>query len=216
MNMKPIEVLMVEDVENDAQLLAAELRRGGFEVAFERVDTAAGLRTALDRKAWDVVLCDFTMPGFSGEAARKIAQTVDADRPFIYVSGTLGEDVAVEAVKSGANDYVLKNNLKRLVPVVERELREAKLRREHRLLEAERDQLVKSLSAALMDVKRLSGLLPICSLCKKIRNERKEWQLLEIFIRENSEAQFTHSLCPECLTRLHEVPGGTGKLKGGK
>ncbi len=207
MNTKPIQVLMVEDVESDAQLQVVELRRGGYDVTFERVDTSATMLTALHQKAWDIILCDFTMPGFSGETARQLAQTVDTDRPFIYVSGTLGEEVAVEALKSGAHDYVLKNNLKRLVPAVDRALREARLRREHRLLEAERDQLVKSLSAALMDVKRLSGLLPICSVCKKIRNDRKEWQLLEIFIRENSEAQFTHSLCPDCLTRLHDAGG---------
>jgi len=211
---KTIQVLMVEDVEDDARLLLAELGRGGYEVAYERVDSAIAMSAALQQKAWDVVLCDFKMPGFSGPEALELARTADPDRPFIYVSGTIGEDVAVEAMKSGAHDYVMKTNLKRLVPAVERELREARLRREHRVLQADRDRMIVELSAAMMDVKRLSGLLPICASCKKIRNDHNEWQRLEIFIREHSEAQFTHSLCPDCLARLYESQGGEGKTKG--
>ena len=158
-------------------------------------------------------MCDYTLPQFSGESALRIVRESDADLPFIYVSGTIGEDVAVEAMKSGAQDYVLKNNLKRLAPAVERELREAGVRREKRILEADRERLITELRAALMDVKRLSGLLPICAGCKKIRNDRNEWQRIEIFIRENSEAQFTHSLCPDCIKRLYEFPDDEEKSK---
>jgi DNA-binding response OmpR family regulator len=170
------------------------------------VETESAFRQALAQAAWTAILCDFTLPQFSGASALRIARETDADLPFIYVSGTIGEDVAVEAMKSGAQDYILKNNLKRLAPAVERELRESQVRREKRILEADRERLITELRAALMDVKRLSGLLPICSGCKKIRNDRNEWQRLEIFIRENSEAQFTHSLCPDCLKRLYEFP----------
>ena len=198
-----IRVLMVEDVEDDARLLAAELKRGGYDVTFERVDTAAALRAALQRQTWDVILCDFTMPYFSGEAALRLAQEAANDAPFIYVSGTIGEDVAVEAMKSGAQDYILKTSLQRLMPAVERELCEAQLRRDHKRLVAERERLVVELTAALADVKRLSGLLPICAGCKKIRADRNEWQPIEVYIRNHSEAQFSHGMCPECMTRLY-------------
>lgn len=132
---KPIHVLMVEDVEDDAQLLAAELRRGGYDVSFERVDTAAAMRAALQHKVWDVILCDFTMPYFSGAAALRVANEAGVEAPFIYVSGTIGEDTAVDAMKSGAQDYVMKSNLARLTPAVERELHETHIRRESRQAE---------------------------------------------------------------------------------
>ncbi len=129
---KNLSVLIVEDVENDARLLVAELEGGGYTVAFERVDTAAAMRSALQQKNWDLILCDFTMPYFSGAAALKLAREAGCDAPFIYVSGTIGEDVAIEAMKSGAQDYVMKTHLARLVPAVERELDEAQTRRESR------------------------------------------------------------------------------------
>ena len=126
---------MIEDVEDDARLLVAELQRGGYAVTFERVDTAAAMRAALQQKAWDVILCDFTMPYFSGDAALQLAKESSCDAPFIFVSGTIGEDVAVEAMKSGAQDYVMKTHLTRLIPAVERELRETQIRRESRQAE---------------------------------------------------------------------------------
>jgi len=135
MKTNPICVLMVEDVEDDALLMAMELRRGGYDVTFERVDTAEGLREALGRKAWDVILSDFTMPGFSGTAALELAKEQGSDAPFIYVSGTIGEEAAVQAMKAGAQDYVMKTNLARLSPAVGRELREAQTRRENRRAE---------------------------------------------------------------------------------
>jgi PAS domain S-box-containing protein len=132
---KPIRALIVEDVEDDALLLAAELKRGGYAVTFERVDTAAAMRSALQQKTWDIILCDFTMPYFNGAAALQLARESGTDVPFIFVSGTIGEDVAIEAMKSGAQDYIMKTNLARLAPAVERELHEAQTRRESRQAE---------------------------------------------------------------------------------
>jgi DNA-binding NtrC family response regulator len=208
-----LKALIIEDSAEDAQLLVHELNEGGYQVTPHRVETEEALRLALAGQTWDICFCDFTMPRFSGKAALEIIKASGFDLPFIYVSGTIGEDVAVEAMKSGAHDYVMKNNLTRLAPAVERELREARLRREHRILEADRERLVVELSAALMDVKRLSGLLPICASCKKIRNDRNEWQPIEVFIRDHSEAQFSHGLCPGCLARLYEFPGDEDKLR---
>ncbi len=208
-----LRILLIEDSPADAVLIQQELDRANYDVAGERVETEDALRQALTRETWDAALCDFTLPQFSGETALRVVRAADTDLPFIYVSGTIGEDVAVEAMKSGANDYVLKNNLKRLVPAVERELREARLRREHKLLEADRDRLIAELRNALADVKRLSGLLPICARCKKIRDDRNQWQPIEVFIRDHSEAQFSHSLCPDCVKRFFQFPGSEDKLR---
>jgi diguanylate cyclase (GGDEF)-like protein len=132
----PLRLLIVEDSEDDARLLVREVRHGGFEPAWERVETATALGDALDRQPWDIVISDFTIPGFSGTEALALLRARDPDLPFIFVSGTIGEDVAVGAMKAGAHDYIMKGNLRRLVPAIERELREAVLRGEHRRMAA--------------------------------------------------------------------------------
>lgn len=128
--------LIVEDSEDDMLLVVRELERGGFDVAFERVWDEVGLRAALQGKAWDVVVADHSMPGFDSRDALRIVREIDSDLPVIIVSGSIGEDIAVAAMKSGAQDYLMKGNLARLVPAVERELREAGNRHAHRLAEA--------------------------------------------------------------------------------
>jgi len=132
----PIRLLLVEDSEDDAQLLLRELKRGGYAPAHERVATEATLAAALDRQEWDLVIGDHSMPGFSGIAALVLVRGRGLDVPFISVSGTLTEDMAVAAMKAGANDWVTKGQLKRLIPAVERELREAKARAALRATEA--------------------------------------------------------------------------------
>jgi PAS domain S-box-containing protein len=126
---KTLKALIIEDSEDDALLVTRELRRGGFDVVYERVETAAAMQTALKGKPWDVVISDFTMPHFSGLDALKLLQNSGLDLPFLLVSGVVGEEVGVEAMRSGAHDYLMKRNLSRLVPAVERELREAETRR---------------------------------------------------------------------------------------
>ncbi len=119
-----VHVLFIEDSEVDAELVERTLRRGGLDVVVERVDTAEAMNEALDHRAWDVILSDFTMPSFSGAAAFALFRTKGIDVPFIFVSGTVGEDAAVDAMKLGASDYLLKDNLARLAPAIEREVRE--------------------------------------------------------------------------------------------
>src|SRR6266700_5559394 len=132
---KPLRVLMVEDSEDDARLMLRELRGAGYDLTHERVDTAAALEAALDRHPWDLVIGDYSMPHFSGTAALAILRGRGLDIPYICVSGTITEELAVAAMKAGANDYVTKGQLKRLVPAIERELREAKWRAAARALE---------------------------------------------------------------------------------
>jgi len=129
---KPLRVLIVEDSENDALLLIRELRRGGYEPVLERVETQESMKSALRERQWDVIISDYILPKFSGLSALAVLKESGLDLPFIIVSGNIGEDIAIETMKAGAHDYIIKGNLKRLVPAVERELREAEVRHERR------------------------------------------------------------------------------------
>jgi diguanylate cyclase (GGDEF)-like protein len=122
---------MIEDSEDDSELLRHELEKAGYRLESERVDSPLALAAALRRQTWDIVLSDFSMPQFSGMEALKIVREHDPNVPFIIVSGTIGEERAVQLMKSGAQDYVLKGHVKRLLPAVERELKEAEMRRAH-------------------------------------------------------------------------------------
>lgn len=134
--MNVLRVLLVEDSENDALLLLRELQRANYKPTVLRVESEDSMIAALQEQNWDVVITDHNMPGFSSQEAIKIAQSHCPDLPVIIVSGSIGEDLAVAAMKMGAHDYIMKDNLKRLVPAIERELREADMRRSHRIAEA--------------------------------------------------------------------------------
>jgi two-component system cell cycle sensor histidine kinase/response regulator CckA len=325
-----LNVLIVEDSENDAELLLEELRQKGYTPIYERVQTGATMSLALERHEWDVVISDYVMPKFSGPNALKLLREKKLDIPFIVVSGTFGEEAAVDMMKAGANDYITKVNLSRLAPAIEREMDAAKSRAARTRAEAdkqylaaivessddaiygknldsiivswnpaaeriygyraeeivgrsiailfptkhrdellaimarirrgdavgfyetervrkdgkvipvsetispikdgdgktigasviahditrqkqaeeERLELIKKLSDALSHVKLLTGLLPICASCKRIRDDQGYWQQVETYIRMHSEATFTHSICPECLDKYKsEIEG---------
>ncbi|HEV2391789.1 MAG TPA: PAS domain S-box protein [Verrucomicrobiae bacterium] len=123
------QALVVEDSIDDAFFIVRELQRGGLNVEFERVDTAAGVQAALKRKTWDFIICDFGLRGIDGLAVLTLYRRTGLDIPFIMVSGRLGEEHAVEMLKAGAHEYVIKENLARLVPAVNRELGAAQERR---------------------------------------------------------------------------------------
>src|SRR5688572_6766736 len=108
---KTLRVLNIEDSQRDAALLQRHLSRAGYEVILERVDTPAAMKAALEAKEWDVVLADYTMPEFSALKALALLQETGLDIPFIIISGTIGEELAVEAMLAGASDYVMKENL---------------------------------------------------------------------------------------------------------
>ncbi len=128
-------VLIVEDNEDDAQLIVHQLRRSGYEPFFERVWSARQMIDSLRRATWDIIICDYSMPGFNAQAALAILKASELDIPLILVSGTIGEEVAVAAMKAGASDYILKGNLTRLSSAIERELRESKERQARRQAE---------------------------------------------------------------------------------
>lgn len=131
-DLRPLRVLLVEDNLDDAELILAELRRRGFATDVSRVDSEAATRHALTTGEWDVVLCDFNLPTCTGTDILRVVRQCDADVPFLFVSGSIGEEVAVAAMRAGAHDYILKENLTRLEPAVSRELRDAEERRQHR------------------------------------------------------------------------------------
>jgi diguanylate cyclase (GGDEF)-like protein/PAS domain S-box-containing protein len=132
---KPLRVLLIGDAESDAALLIEELRRGGYEPAFDRVDTPAAMRAAVEGQAWDVVLSSYSMPHFSAPAALALLQEGRHDIPFIIVSGAEGDEAAVAAMNAGAHDYVRHANLARLIPAIEREMRAADVRAARQLTE---------------------------------------------------------------------------------
>lgn len=184
---KNLRLLLVEDSEDDALLLLRELRHAGFELVSARVDSAAAMAAALEDEVWDVIVSDYRMPQFTGLAALKLMQERGLDLPFILVSGAIGEDIAVQAMKAGAHDYLLKGSLARLAPAVERELRDAEARRQRKRAEAalrESEEQLRLLNQQLESrvIERTSQLrAAVDSLQTEIaERQRLERQILEI------------------------------------
>ncbi len=131
-----LRLLLIEDSNDDALLLQRELRKGGFTIHLQRVETTEALREALAHDHWDIVISDHNLPNFDVIQGMALVREFHPDIPIIIVSGTIGEEVAVETMRLGANDYLMKGNLARLVPAIKRELREAEQRRTLRQAEA--------------------------------------------------------------------------------
>ena len=127
-----LKVLVVEDSEDDTFLLERELKRGGFIPTIVRVEKEADIVAALQNPDWDIVISDHNIPGISSELVLNLVKSSGLEVPFIIVSGSIGEDIAVSAMRTGAHDYIMKDNLARLVPAINRELREAENRRAHK------------------------------------------------------------------------------------
>ncbi|HET6556762.1 MAG TPA: response regulator [Prolixibacteraceae bacterium] len=127
-----IRILVIEDNEDDARLEIDELKSGGFDIEYELVETRKATREALATKHWDFIISDYSLPQFSGMDALTELKETGNDIPFIFVSGTIGEEIAVAAMKAGVHDYIMKDNLSRLIPAFERELREAEIRKQKR------------------------------------------------------------------------------------
>ncbi|MBN1474509.1 MAG: PAS domain S-box protein, partial [Syntrophaceae bacterium] len=132
---KSLRVLIVEDVEDNALLVIREITKNGYNPEYSRVETAAEMKKALAERQWDIVLCDYKLPKFSGIKAIELLKETDKNIPVIVISGTIGEETAVECMKAGASDYFMKGKLSRLVPTIERELNEAENKKKQRLAE---------------------------------------------------------------------------------
>lgn len=136
-----VRTLLVEDSEDDALLISRQLDREDVDNYCRRVETGDVFKKALEEEQWDVIISDYSMPSFTGLDALNILKTTGLDIPFIIVSGMIGEDTAVQVMRAGANDYIMKDNLTRLLPAVQREMADATVRKERRLME---DELRKS------------------------------------------------------------------------
>jgi PAS domain S-box-containing protein len=145
---KKIDLLLVEDTEDDAELLLRHLKQNGYEVTYDRVDTPRMVEEAITSRPWDIVISDYHMPEFTGVDALRIVRSRDTDTPFIFVSGTMGEETAVEALRAGAQDYFIKGKIARLPAAIDRELREASERRARRLAEHKLRQLSRAVEQA--------------------------------------------------------------------
>jgi two-component system response regulator len=142
-----IRLLQIEDSPDDAELMLRLLKKAGFLVYSERIETAAEMRELLARQPWDVIVADYRLPNFDAPSALSVLQETGNDTPFIVVSGAIGEEVAVEMMRSGAHDYLLKDRLERLASAVEREIHAARIRRQHRQAQEERSAAHSELAA---------------------------------------------------------------------
>jgi signal transduction histidine kinase len=187
---RKLRVLFVEDSLADAFLLERALTRGGFQVFCERVDTADGMQRALEENEWDIILADHSMPQFSSTQALQLMQDKKLDLPFIIVSGHIEEDMAIFAMNSGAHDYIMKDRLARLVPAVERELREAGVRRARAKSEEELRRTQEELEMRVE--KRTAALRDANQKLRDVLEERKrlEAELLEIAENERRRIGF--------------------------
>jgi PAS domain S-box-containing protein len=200
---QPLRVLIVEDSEDDTLLVVRELKRGGYIPVFERVESEEDMLSALDKEERDLIIADYAMPCFSGTAALNLYKAKDLDIPFILVSGTVGDDVGVQAMIDGAHDYICKSNLSRLVPAINRELREAEIRKARkaadRALRRARDELEKrvqertaelalanaALKAEIEERKRVEKALRISKRELTIRN-----RISDVFLSMSDESLY--------------------------
>jgi len=158
---KPLKVLLIEDSEDDAFLLTRKLKVDGFDPVITRVDTEERMKEEILKDNWDVIISDFALPKFDGLSALRIYKEAQLDIPFLIVSGTIGEEVAVNAMKQGAHDYLMKDKLDRLVPAIERELREVSIRRERKKAEEEirKLSLVVIQSPSAIEITNTNGII---------------------------------------------------------
>ena len=198
--MKPeLKVLVVEDSENDALLLLRELEKQGVVPVHRRVDNAEALNQALDEKQWDVILCDYSMPQFRAPDALSIVQKRGLDTPFIVTSGTIGEDVAVETMKLGAHDYLMKGNLTRLGEAIQRERKAACSRAEKRSADAK----IRHLNTVLRAIRNVNQL---------IVRERDPRTLVEQACQELVSTRGYHTAW---IGLTPEAPGGARTFESG-
>ncbi len=176
----PIRVLIIEDTDDDKELVLRHLKKGGYIPEYECIQTREELIYTLDNQNWDLILCDYSMPKFDGLTALRIVKQKAKDIPFILISGTVGEEIAVEAMKAGAQDYLMKDNLIRLIPLIKRELEEFKIHKEKKIA----DEEIRNQNVVLDAIINNSHSIIIFMIDNEYRyvsfneNHRKEMKLL--------------------------------------
>ncbi|RZO53898.1 MAG: PAS domain S-box protein [Limisphaerales bacterium] len=210
----PLSVLVVEDSEFDARMLVGLLKSGGFIPTFKRVETASEMVEALNHEKWEVILADYNLPEFSAPKALEVLRNTKLDIPFIIVSGGIGEDTAVAAMREGANDYLMKGNLARLVPAVERELRDAAVRvsrrkaiKELRESEMRHRTLIENASDIIVVLNSKGVVSFISPACEKVLGKKeddfigKDWfQFAEESFRLKIKNEYFRSLSQKLVS----------------
>ncbi|MEH2138736.1 response regulator [Nostoc sp.] len=200
--MTGLRFVLLEDNPLDAEVIGVTLTDGGVDCELLRVETRAEFVKALETNAFDLILADYTLPGFDGISALKIAQKLCPDTPFIFVSGSMGEELVIEALKLGATDYVLKRNLGRLVPCVQRALREAQEKRDRQLAEARLHQVAAKLphGAVFIVDRNLRYLLAEGEALEQVGMTTENfigktlWEALEPALADSYEPYFRQAL----------------------
>ncbi len=194
MNVEPIRVLLVEDDSEDAVLFQAMLlREAKNEFRLARVSRISEALQRLQDQEYDIILSDLGLPDSQGSPTYWSLKRAAPNLPVVVLSGLEDEEFAVKAVKDGAQDYLVKSQVSG--PLLVRSLRYAV---ERKRIERERDGLIRELEQAMARVRQLQGILPICSYCKSIRDDKNSWQQLEAYVKFHSEAVFSHGICPGC------------------
>ncbi len=189
-----LRILLVEDSEDDALLTVMQLRQGGYEPSYKRVETFETMSRAIDEEQWDLIISDYSLPSFNGLDTLKLYKEKGLDIPFIIVSGAIGEETAVELMRMGAHDYIMKNSLKRLAPAVDRELKEAAVREERREASMQIKAALEEKTALLAEIhhrvkNNMAVILSLLSLQEKqIGNEEDRQRFRESQSRIRSMA----------------------------
>ncbi len=203
---KPLRVLIVEDSENDAMLIMRQLRQGGYEPFYEQVATPEAMKAALATASWDIVIADYSMPRFTGLDALRLLQETGQDLPFLIVSGSIGEELAVTAMKAGVHDYIMKNNMARLPPAVERELREAKNRDARRQAEEQLKASLREKEVLLQEVHhRVKNNLQVITSILNLQSQYIKDELALRLFKESQTRIKSISLVHEKLYRSKDL-----------
>jgi len=202
---KELKILIIEDDPADADRLVHELERQGFAFQGCRVETREDFLRQLEPQPPDLVLSDHGIPAFSGFAALELVQEKCPQVPFVFVTGYYDQGLMVEMFDSGATGYVYKNRLADLGPVIRQAQEEVRQRQQSRLEENRDEPDAEAQRTPSKEAKAVKDLRLICSQCKKVRDERGEWQHIDVYLREHQQATVTLALCPACA-RLDRPP----------
>jgi PAS domain S-box-containing protein len=209
----PLHLLIIEDSSDDAQLMVRTIERGGYHIDYERVQTEAELKHALDNDKWDMALCDYTLPAFNAIRALEIVRASDKDLPFIIVSGSISEEMAVTALRGGAHDFMLKGNMARLVPAIHRELEEAQTRRERRRAEAETRKAISFFEAVVETANVIYLQMNLAGTVVKINSAAEEitgYMRAELEGRNWAERVLPRDRYPQPWKEFERITTGAG------
>lgn len=201
MGTQKLKVLLIEDDPDDVLLLKGMIKEMPEETTSFEIETADRLSAGiarLSRGDVDIVLLDLGLPDSLGIDTLRQAHASAPDVTIVVLTGLTDEHVGLQALQEGAQDYQVKCQVNG--PLITRSMRYSA---ERKRLEREKEKLIDELTAALAKVKTLSGMLPICASCKKIRDDEGYWHQIESYISEHSETEFSHGLCPDCMTRIY-------------